>query len=237
MSFDLMALDYDLVQRIAETELHRLDCVDWTPFDDCRMSAPVAACYLESYLTDRANIADPIMVNAFEKFDRSPITIQGTSRTWPAEFVAGHALAVAARNHACADLGRGLDGFAEHAVDAACTGATGPLDHAGVILPYREQGVDVDREIRSEQFITARQVMSCMAGIDIEPPDPETLTEPAEPRSAGDILTPADAEDIAQRLMASFRERDLDYDDERDVDVHIVDLLELRGIPRDKILY
>ena len=37
--------------------------------------------------------------------------------------------------------------------------------------------------------------------------------------------------------MASFRERDLDYDDERDVDVHIVDLLEQRGIPRDKILY
>lgn len=237
MSFDLMALDYDLVCKIAKTELHRLDCVDWTPFDDCRMSAPVAACYLESYLSDRANIADPVMVNAFEKFDRSPVTIQGTSRTWPAEFVAGHALAIAARNHACADLDRGLDDFAEHAVDAACTGATGPLDRAGVIMPDREQGVDFDRKIRSEQYITAREVINCMADIGIKPPDPETLTEPAEPRSAADILTPADAEDIAQRLMASFRERELDYDDERDIDVHVIDLLEQRGIPRDKILY
>lgn len=222
MRIGLEDLDYELVRRIAKAELCRFEGRPWNAFDDERMSAPVAACYLESYLDERSLIANPIMLNAFEDFEAiedAPMFIQGTDRPWSAEFVAGHALAVAARNHACADLDLVLDAFSERAL---CEGDVGPLDRAGDVAPSREEGVDLDRPIRSAQTITARDIATRAQDY--------AFDKDGEELSALDHLTSKDFEDIAESLMASFGGIELDYPDLEDVDCRIGKLLEDKGV-------
>lgn len=204
------ALDMALVSKIARNELELMAGDDW---GEGTLPVPRTACtdlaksVLEGYL-GLPDVVGPIADRALRAADMGPASSASLGPSIPTdEFVAGHALAVAARNHAARALDTGLAQFASRALDP---GLHRDLDLIGPVDGDRAVGVSMERGIRSAQTCAPRTIALRAERYDI-----------GDGWTAADVLTPADCEDIARGLMESFGGLDLDYADLEDVDDRI----------------
>lgn len=206
-------LDMEQVGRIARNEARRLSGQMWDFLDFPVISGPLSERYVELYLEMPDERVAPIAGRALEEADEAwNDLVEGGASRWPDEFVVGHALAVAARDHACADTSWAVEAFAERAAEP---GDHSLLDRMGVVDAARLEGVDMDRAFRSAQTCTPRDVAERAAEHEVE-----------GYASALDLLGPRDFERIAEGLMESFGGLELDYQDYEDIDCRIADVVE-----------
>lgn len=211
MNIDIESLDWELLERVAVTEGRRLSKESWN-IDDISpaASSALAEIYVGRYLDAPEAIVLPLAEAAAEEFEER-YSRDASYPDWPAEFIVGHALAVNARDHACADIGLCSDRFRERAL---CEGDHWLLDKMGRVTADRLEGVDLDRRVMSEQSICARDVMERAADFELD-----------DGTTALDVLPLTAFEEIAQGLMSSFGSIDLDYSDLEDIDSRIEDAL------------
>lgn len=206
-------LDLELVGRIARNEARRLRNQMWDFMDYPAISGPLSERYVELYLEMPDERIAPIAERALEEADEAwGDLVEGGASRWPDEFVVGHALAVSARDHACADLSWTTDSFAERAAEP---GDHSLLDRMGIVDAARLEGVDMRRCIRSAQHCTPCDIAERAGDFDVD-----------GYASALDLLGPRDLERIAEDFMESFDGVELDYQDYEDIDCRIADAVE-----------
>ncbi len=208
----LEEIDWDLVARIADNELKRLSNIEWNQYDWPEISASLANYYLYLYFQDEEMFkpfAQMALVEAEQKFIDLPFEL---SDVWSDEFVIGHGLAVAARNHASADVASLLnDGiFRREARRAQKVNHSLLFSIGEDVDKARLQGVNMERQIQSSQFCTPNDI--ARRAVDIEVSNDST---------AFDVLEPCDFEKIATDLMDSFMDIQLDYADYEEIDDRI----------------
>lgn len=203
------ALDMALVAKIARNEL---DLLVETPENEAglcglRTSTDVLAKgILEGYLDLGSRIAAPVVERALIAFEAE--LPENETSSLSDEFIAGHALAVTARNHAARTFDDGyVTGFAERALDLAPSVL---LDHIDGVDDSRMAGIDMFHRFRSAQSCTPQDVCDRAAEYEL-----------GDGKTAADILAPADFEEIARGIMASFRGIELEYADLEDIDCRI----------------
>ena len=203
------ALDMALVAKIARNEL---DLLVETPENEAglcglRTSTDVLAKgILEGYLDLGSRIAAPVVERALIAFEAE--LPENETSSLSDEFIAGHALAVTARNHAARTFDDGyVTGFAERALDLAPSVL---LDHIDGVDDSRMAGIDMFHRFRSAQSCTPQDVRDRAAEYEL-----------GDGKTAADILAPADFEEIARGIMASFRGIELEYADLEDIDYRI----------------
>lgn len=214
-------LDLEAVGRIARNEARMLSASEWCTGDWPDVSGPLSERYVERFLDDPEWFVGPIAENALEAADRMwGDLVEGGSNRWSDEFVVGHALAVAARNHALSDVRLVQEDFGARALEP---GLRAPLDRMGLVDAARLEGVDMRRPVRSAQTCTPQDVADRAAEFDVEE---EFGVEGYV--SALDVLGPRDYEEIAEGFMESLGGLELDYADLEDIDYRIRDAVEER---------
>lgn len=218
-------LDLELVGKVAHNEARMLAKSPWSAFDWESASIALSDCYIDRYLFSDDEIAAAITEQVAMEASENPDAVSGLPDGTPAEFLVGHAIAVAARDHACADIDLTSDEFAERAVepvrDHALTCRLEGVDAA------RAVGVDMGRRFESAQSVTPQQVKDIAREM-----DELDVSCIVEGRSAADYLGPTDYEAIASNLMRSFRDVELGFDDIQDVRFRISDACEGKAARR-----
>ena len=196
---EVSGLDTRKVLDVALNEASRLGTVNTV---DCKA---LVETYAGDYVRDD-EILEAIAREAFDQFAANPpVTQAGVTP----EFIVGHACAAAAAAHVKADLDLVWDDFRGRATEAL------PLDLAdikGLVTADRMDGGRMEREYRSEQHCTPRDIFKIVA---------DKCGAVAAERIGVD-----DYEHEAERLMSNFHDVPLEYSDHEQV---ICDLEETYG--------
>lgn len=206
-------LDMGLVGKVARTELRRIPTEAGVGANYDQAARAVAEAYLASYLKDGAGTV--ARVDELVRADAPGGAFPGPlpdGQELTEEFAVGRTLAAAALEHARADLEAAREGFAERALAAAervpfAENSKPFWEEIGNTGDYaRLGGVDMLRSIRSGQTCTPKYVLDRAMEIDLP-----------GGRTADEVITPDDCEGIAEGLMASFGDVELDYADDEDI--------------------
>lgn len=223
---DISKLDVELVAKIAETELDYLSELRWDDGDDEEGTSALARKYLKRYL--KSNFIFGVVVEqALSELAESELyTVAG--RPWTPEFAAGHALAVAARNHAVADLALLDERFFVRSTSETLPERGYLLSLAGAVCDDRLEGVNMERSYRSVRECTPQMVLDYARNMGGE------LN--GRWRNAAELITHAECDEMAERLMQSDCEWSSDDDSSyNDLDCCIADRLEELGC--EDVLY
>ncbi len=212
-------LDWGLVEKIARNELRLSPWAD-AAGDLAEVKRAFANALLERHLDiwrdippEAGGVPTAAIKDTLSKMIGSE-PFPGAADGLSDEFIAGHAIAVMATIDADRNLAR-IPMLSE-VVDK--DPEKRPLmAYLGEVGPDRMQGVDMTRPIQSRQSVTPQAVMDRAEDLDLWTRDDKLADGPC-----ADVLTFADCEEIAQRLMDSFGDLDLDYGDLEEVDDRIV---------------
>lgn len=209
-------IDEGVVFKVARNELGHLHFHGSDALANA--SRAVALCYLDRYST-YPEIIKAVTEVAFKQLAELELGGSSLPSRLSPNFVLGRALAAAARDHAEADLDLVRDDFDERAtmglddVIRADLRITLPHDKSPVDAA-RMAGVDMERKLRSAQWITPDEVKRLLVWSD---------------RVDVERLTFEDFDTLARELMESYEGIEFDCNDAFDLAERAKDILEKRS--------
>lgn len=203
-------LDLDTVMRVANNEIGK---ITEKPGGEADVHSEALRALAKSYLAyyeDRgAAICDEVFGEAFRQL-REAVERGEASGGCTREFVCGRALAVAATNHAQADLDDEADDFVERATCCLQGYRLAPVGEAWMDVPAdRMAGADMSKEFKSAQHLTGALAREWAEG--------EFDEHVAADRAALQSLSEQDWCDIAKEYMDAWRDVEFDIFDVQDV--------------------